>query len=290
MATQTGIGKQLPREGLPQDAFSSEQIEGLAFLGELAFGIKHALEGTLGETATTAIVRTGGWFGRYDLPELLEESLDTLSTLRDSGVLAMLRDNTGITAETLRMVVPLVMDWLAGMQAGGVVSLQADLKATRAALHKLRLLGEFIDENFGDDLAVQFVKLANSAQDTGLADTLSELLSTLKHLSANGTLQRLRTASDLQSALLDGIDSRALMDTLVETLGDAPVGKLHALLKGVDAAMLDARSNADTLGGYRGLLRLLQDREVQVGFRALTVLPASIERIARVAGDGAVDE
>jgi uncharacterized protein YjgD (DUF1641 family) len=113
---------------------------------------------------------------------------------------------------------------------------------------------------------------------------LPELIETVRHLSANGTLRRIRVAGDLLNVALQGVDVEAASAAAVAHNAGVSVDGARKVLRSLGEALDDAHRDEHRLGGYRGLVRLLRDPEVQVGLRALSVLPVYIERNRRGAG------
>jgi hypothetical protein len=120
------------------------------------------------------------------------------------------------------------------------------------------------------------VDAADFARREALGESLQDLLHTLGHLHRNGSLAWLRDMSDY----LEDLEQQRLPGSLAgQGIGSAASlsDRARKLLQGVHSAMDDAASDADHLGGVKGLLHLLRDPEVQRGLRALAVLPTYLE-------------
>jgi hypothetical protein len=256
----------------PADALSPEQWQGLARLADLV----NAASGPFAEPMTGALNRTLGLANRYDIGDLAEAVLDTAEALHASGLLALLRDNADLLAESIRSLAPLLGALSEKLNGLPLAELKSDLNRLHALMDKADLLGAYATEHFAGPAARWSVDAADFARREALGESLQDLLQTLGHLHRNGSLAWLRDISDYlevreQRRLLGGLAGQGVSDAA--SLPD----RARKLLQGVQSAMDDAAADADQLGGVKGLLHLLRDPEVQRGLRALAVLPTYLE-------------
>jgi hypothetical protein len=256
----------------PPDALSPEQWQGLARLADLV----NAVSGPFAGPMTGALDRTLGMANRHDIGDLAEAVLDTAEALRASGLLALLRDNADLLAQSIRLLVPLLARLPETLNGLPLEELKQDVERLHRLMDKTDLLGEYVAEYFAGPAVRMSVDAADFARREALGESLRDLLQTLGHLHRNGSLAWLRDISDY----LEDREQQRLLGSLAGQGIDGAASltaRTHKLLRGVQSAMDDAAADADQLGGVKGLLHLLRDADVQRGLRALAVLPAYLE-------------
>lgn len=260
-----------------------QQLAGLARLGDLVYGLTATpagAQGALGE----ALVRAGDWYARYDLPTLIESTLGALDALQRAGLLAAVRDNAAFAAQSLQTLAPLLTQWLDGARAVDWQRLRKHAQTADRLLTQLEAVSAFVEQHLAGKLVGLSVELGQLWADTEADASLREALETLATLRRNGTLRRLRDASDQLDALLGSVNLDALASDFVQVGGDGKGGMVEVvvlllgLLRALDQA---ARSAPMAKGGLGGLLKLLRDPQVQQGMEVIARLPVALKRDTR---------
>lgn len=246
-------------------ALTQEQWAGLATLGQAING----LSGPLSGPATAWIDRAMAAEQRDDLGGLLGELIATGVALRDSGLLALLREQAPLIVETLRALGPLVTE----LQQVPVNELLTTLSELRGWIRRLEA---FAREHLAEPATRWTDEAAAFAADNDLDGTLRELLQTLSRLHRNGTLAQLRELSDM---LADSGDNRALASAAGQGLSQLREG-IGRVLVAVARADRAADGDSDSDGGVSGLFHLLRDPDVQHGLRLLALLPGQLRDAA----------
>ena len=256
--------------GAARVELTAQQLAGLARLGDLVFGLTAApagAQGALGE----ALVRGGDWYARYDLPALAESTLGALDALHRAGLLDAVRDNAAFVAESLATLTPMLGQWTEAAKNIPWQRLQQHARTADRLLTQLEAISTFVDQHLAGKLVELGVEMGQLWADTEADTSLREALETLAVLRRNGTLRRLRDASDQLDALASdfvqvGSDGKGGMVEVVALLLN--------LLRALDQA---ARSAPTAKGGLGGLLKLLRDPEVQQGMEVIARLPAALQ-------------
>jgi uncharacterized protein YjgD (DUF1641 family) len=260
---------------------SADELKGLAQLGGMVGKLGEALSNGAAGAAAGAVHWAGDVYERYDLPELLEEALAALKAMRDSGLLALIRDNAGLVMETLDLLKPL---------AGKAVAAAGDAPLERwkqhaATLDRLllqaRALGEFVDRHMAGELTRLVVELTALSEETDAEATAAEALRALARMRRNGTLQRLADLSDHLAAFADNVDTGALVGDLVDKASHSPL--VDQLARATTTASRVARA-VETVGplparggGLGGMIKLLKDPEVQHGLRVAAAVVGALQ-------------
>ena len=265
--------------GAARVELTAQQLAGLARLGDLVHGLTAApagAQGALGE----ALVRGGDWYARYDLPALAESTLGALDALHRAGLLDAVRDNAAFVAESLATLTPMLGQWTEAAKNIPWQRLQQHARTADRLLTQLEAISTFIDQHLAGKLVELGVEMGQLWADTEADTSLREALETLAVLRRNGTLRRLRDASDQLDALLKSVNLDALASDFVQVGGDGKGGMVEVvalllnLLRALDQA---ARSAPTAKGGLGGLLKLLRDPEVQQGMEVIARLPAALQ-------------
>lgn len=112
------------------------QIGGLMLLGEIGARLSEAWQPELAQPLTAALQNAGQMIARYELPELLEDALDTMSALHRDGTFARMRDVSALLADIAR-----TGDWdglaVGAIQGLGGVAATSGLPAMLKTLNDL---------------------------------------------------------------------------------------------------------------------------------------------------------
>jgi len=263
---------------------SAAQWQGLARLGDIANLVASAMQTPAGGLLAEQADRVAEGYVRNDVPELLHDVLATLRSLRDSGVLDLLRENADLFMQTLELARTLLDAAWSRLDGLDLEAVRNDVQFAAATLRRARTVSEFVDANLSEDLAAQLSTVLELASREDLTGTLGDTIRTLAHLRANGTLELLRESSDYLTDAIGSVDRRELVPELVRRFEQLPLRKLSRLGGATERALADARRESDELGGVRGLLRLLTDRQVQTGLVALASLLRELEQPASAPG------
>lgn len=274
-----GRAGQASPQGL--EDLSPEQWQGLARLADMANGIDAALRGPLGAPMTELAQTAGDVYAEYDLPGLANELIETLSALRNAGLLKMLRDNAQVIAETIDLLIPLSGELIAQLRELPLDGLRKELGEWQALYAKLKALRAFFDGDTANALTGQLVAAGQFWQENNLEAALADLLTTVSRLHESGMLERMRQLSDYLDASIGDIEQPALLADLVKAADKTQLGRMSKLMDGLDQAMDDAGRDEAHLGGTGGLLHLLRDKQVQKGLRTLFILPVYLEQMQR---------
>lgn len=256
---------------------TAQQWQGLARLGDISNLLAATLETSAGGTLAKQIGKVGDGYLREDFPGLLRDVLATLQSLRASGLLDALKDNAGLIMQTLDLAGVVLDEGWSRLDGLDIESLREDLRFGRATLRKTRLLAEFVEANLSADVVARLSGVLELVTQQASGDALVEALETLKHLHANGSLARLRESSDFLGDALGGVDAGEAIAGTLHRLEQLPLAKLGTLTGAAERALEAVGRDRADLGGVRGLLRLLTDREVQAGLKTLTRFVVELE-------------
>ena len=261
-----------------------EQWAGLARLGDLANGAEQFMESPAGAMPMELALRAGSWNERYDLDGSIEELLETLKVLRESGLLKLLRENAGFVTESIALLTPFVPVLLDSLRKIPITQLMAAMEIFGDMMPKLTALLEFLKGPAGSAVVSKLKELGDLWQETAADTTIVEALRLLKQLQDDGNLQRIADLSQQIGLLAENIDMEGLLGQFIEQ------GKNSALLTTVSGLMhsgqLMAHALADAAeheatgkaGGISGLYHMLKDPDVQRGMRVVAVLPVYLEK------------
>ncbi|MEJ2061025.1 MAG: hypothetical protein P8Y64_11165, partial [Gammaproteobacteria bacterium] len=160
MATNM-LEKQTPTG--PAD-LTPEQWQGLAQLGTLVNGLGGLLSGPLAGPATETVNKLGALYAENDLPALMEDTVLTWKAMRDSGLMALIRENADFIAETIRLLAPMSGSLVEAVRKMPVESLREDAVQFHRLMVKWRAVSAFIDQHLAGDLAALAVQLTEFVQ------------------------------------------------------------------------------------------------------------------------------
>ncbi len=266
-------------DSLHPSPLSAEQWAGLARLGALV----HEGEQALGQPATQSLVgflrKLGDANERYALDDTLTEVLETLTALRESGVLRWIRENAGLVTETLALLRPFIPEILESLKSISAKELLEALKTLGTLLAKMHALEAFLGGEAGQDLVSALRRAGNLWEETRADETLAKTLRLLARLEEDGSLERLAVLSRWFALLEETVDPLALTGDLVRAGRDNPLLSLPARLGRSAEAVVQTLEETppEKTGGLGGLYRMLRDPEVQRGLRVLAVLPARLK-------------
>lgn len=256
---------------------TEEQWQGLARLADIS-NLFSSLMGTpVGGMLTEETGRLADVYTRNSIPELLQDVVETVRSLRESGLLDMLKDNADLIAQTVNLSRLMLDETWSRLDAVEIDAIREDLEFGRSALRKTRLLAEFVEVNLSAEAVSGLAGLLEFATQEHAAEALAESIQTLSHLYANGSLSLLREASDTLTDVLGSMDKDAVARDWLQRLEKMPLTKASDLIDAVENAFEDARQEEGSLGGVRGLLSLLTDRQVQVGLKTLAAVTVRLE-------------
>jgi len=265
-------------------ALTSQQLQGLARLGDMAFLLTEGLPGASQGALSNAMVRGGEWYARYDLPELLDESLAALDAMRRAGLLRAVRDNAAFVAETAEHLAPLFKNWIDLAQDMPWQRLREHIHLIDQILSGCSELARFTEKYLAGDLTELSVRLGEIWADTEADEVLREVLETAATLRKNGTFRRLCDLSSQFDSLVNSVDLDSLAAEMVGSDGQDAQGGLTDLLR-LGAALLRALDQAihagddkARLGGFSGLLKMIRDPAFQQGMQVFARIPQEIKR------------
>lgn len=262
-----------------QQGLSPEQWQNLARLADMAGAVDDAMRGPLGAPVTELATSAGEVYAEHDLAGLTRELIETLSALREAGLLQLLRDNARTIAETIDLLVPLSGEMIARVRDLPLDGLREELGEWQALYTKLKATREFFDGDVASALTGQLANAGRFWQENHLESALADLLTTVSRLHESGMLERVRQFADYLDASVEDIDQPALLTDLVKAADKSQLHRMGQLMEGLDQAMDDANRDEKRLGGTGGLLHLLRDKQVQKGLRTLFILPVYLEQM-----------
>lgn len=139
---------------------------------------------------------------------------------------------------------------------------------------RVETAGEFISREFGGTLTANTLALAEIVQDQQLLNTLREVTQTLNVLAETGMLERLREFLRFAAESESYLDTDKVVAEFIQGTGRLPVAQISAAWKGGESA---PPSEAPA-GGWKGLLHLMRDPEVQHGIFALSRFVSRLHR------------
>ncbi len=268
---------------------SERQLSGLALLGELGARLGEAWRPEFAQPLAQAAQKAGDFYEKHDVVGLADDMLSTLGALRDSGLLAAVRNNAAFLAESWQQLQPMLQQLLPLAQSIPWATLRQDMEMLMALLEKLRAFGEFFNQNLAAQTTETLSELGDLWQRTQLDAALRDAAVTLGALHRDGTLARLRDAS----GLLAGVAQNSDFDSLVHGAIDA-TGKAQALAalpelvqnlnKMAEAWMATERTAQPPAGGIGGLLRIMRDPSLQRLMQRMAVMAHAIDPAANGAG------
>jgi uncharacterized protein YjgD (DUF1641 family) len=269
--------------GVP--VLTKEQWAGLARLGDLA----HGLESFMGSPASALPMglarKAGDWNERYALDENLRELLETLQSLREAGILRLLRENAAFLVESLRLLAPLLPQLLEDLKAFPIAELLRTVQKLAETAPKIQALFDFLQGPAGTELVSALRRIGDLWEETRADESLVALLRLLRRLQEDGNLQRLGDLSEQIGLLAETVDFPSLIGSLVQEGRESQLfddmGVLLRLGRRLTQALAESIEHADQNdrhGGLVGLYRLLKDPEIQRGMRIAAALPTFVER------------
>lgn len=267
-------------QNAPQ-GLSPEQWRGLARLADMAGALESAIQGPLGAPITEMIQTVGDINAKHDLPGLTHELIETLSALREAGLLQMLRDNAQLIVETIDLLAPLSSKLVDQLREFPLEGLREELHEWQALYAKLKALRAFFDSDVSNALTGQLAAASQFWQENNMEAALTDLLTTVSHLHDNGMLERIRKLADYIDVSAGDINQSSMLTDLIKGADKTQLYRMGKLMEGLDQAMNDAGRDEPHLGGTGGLLHLLRDKQVQKGLRTLFILPVYLEQMQR---------
>lgn len=266
----------------------SRQLQGLKFLGEIGARLAEGWQPEFAQPLTAAVHNAGSLYERHDIPGLLEETLAAMTALRNSGLLAGIRDNAVFIAESLhqlQVLLPPVLHW---SQQIPWDTLRQQMAAFQATVDKFQAINEFYQQNLAAGVTEGLAELGAVWQQTGLDAALLDAARTLGALHRDGTFKRLRDASSLLSDVTQNSDLDALTAGAIKELeGMRSLAQIPALLKMLNELAQAWQQSATEItepeapkGGLVGLVKLLRDPVVQEFLQRIIVTAQHMEHPA----------
>ncbi|MBN2680314.1 DUF1641 domain-containing protein [Acidithiobacillus montserratensis] len=261
-----------------------EQWAGLARLGDLAHGSASFMESPAGNLPMDLALKAGRWDERFNLEGSIEELLETLKVLRESGLLALIRENAAFLAESVELLKPYVPILLAKLHELPLAEWMSALQLLGEIVPKLNAVLEFMQGPAGGAVVAKVKELGDLWQETSADTTIVEALRLLKQLQEDGNLQRVADLSRQVGLFAETIDLESLVGQFVQQSQNSPVLNSAASLmqsgRLMAAALADAAEHEATgkAGGLSGLYHMLKDPDVQRGMRVVAVLPVYLEK------------
>ncbi len=262
------------------------QWEGLARLGDLGNRLGTLVDGPMAGPATAGIDRLGALYAQYDLAELGEKLIATVEALERAGLLHLIRENADFIGDSLETLLPLLSQWMEQVARLPVEELKADVEMLFKTMRRLRLMGDFVEENLAGDITAGTVRLSGFLQENETDQAIAELAILLGKLHRNGLLVRAGDLADYLAGVTEGTDIESMTGSMVHSAPQERINQLLSLIHGAEQAMKDAKAEDDQLGGVSGLIHLMRDKEVQKGLRILSALPTYMDRQRTVNGSG----
>lgn len=267
---------------------NERQLGGLALLGEIGARLGEAWRPEFAQPLTQAVRKAGDFYERHDIAALADELLCALGALRDSGLLAAVRDNAAFIAESWQQLQPMLQQLLPWLQSIPWATLRQDLALLSGLLQKLRALGEFYNQNLAAQTTETLSELGDLWQRTQLDAALRDAAETLGALHRNGTLARLRDASGLLASVAQNSEFDGLMRGVIDATGKAQAlaalpELVQNLNKMAEAWMATERAAQPPAGGIGGLLRIMRDPSLQRLLQRMVVMAHAIDPAANAA-------
>lgn len=262
------------------------QWEGLARLGDLGNRLGTLVDGPMAGPATAGIDRLGALYAQYDLAELGEKLIATVEALERAGLLHLIRENADFIGDSLETLLPLLSQWMEQVARLPVEELKADVEMLFKTMRRLRLMGDFVEENLAGDITAGTVRLSGFLQENETDQAIAELAILLGKLHRNGLLVRAGDLADYLAGVTEGTDIESMTGSMVHSAPQERINQLLSLIHGAEQAMKDAKAEDEQLGGVSGLIHLMRDKEVQKGLRILSALPTYMDRQRTVNGSG----
>lgn len=265
-----------------------DELRGLARLGAMVNQFEAAMGSGMGEAAAAGVRRAGDLYEHYDLPKLLDDVLATLKVARESGLLALVRDNADFIVQSITLLKPLFARMFEPGNEVAWAHWKQHVATADRVLTQIRQVSEFYDQHLTGEMTEKIVALTALVQETDADDTLADALRALAHLRRNGTLQRMVDLSDHAAGLAETVDTGALIGSLVQKTDQAALTDLLArahnivpalqILSVAVKAVEDARRQPDTrkAGGLGGLIALFKDPQVQRSIRLVADIGAAV--------------
>lgn len=257
---------------------TNAQWAGLARLGDLGNRLGPLLDGPLAGPAGAKLEQLGEFDAEHDLTDLAAEFIQTVSALRQAGLLRLIRDNAQFIADSLEVIAPLATQWMEQLSRLPADEFKTDAAFALQLLRKTRLLGEFAQQHLAGELTGHMSETTEFIQRNRTDKALAELLVQLGRLHRSGMLTRLGDLAEYLSGLEEGTDFRKLAGSMVDAAPEGALSQLPQLLHGLEQAARNTREDENRLGGYSGLIHLLRDPQVQKGLRMLAQLTAHLEQ------------
>ncbi len=271
------------------------QLEGLKFLGEIGARLAEGWQPEFAQPLTSVVYEAGELYERHDLPGLLEETLSTLAVLRESGLLAGIRNNAVFIAESMQQLQTMLSSILQMQQEFSLETIRQQLAALQSVVDKFKAISEFYEQNMAARITEGIAELGTVWQQTGLEEALPDVAKTLSALHRDGTFERIRDASALLSGVVQNSELNELAAGTIKGLENvsslAQVPSLLRMLTELAQAWQQSASEVAEpdapKGGFVGMVKLLRDPIVQEFMQRIIVTAQHMEHPAAPNRNGA---
>lgn len=276
---------QTPNDPAALQGLNQRQIGGLAFLGEIGAKLSEVWQPEFAQPLTEAVQNIGNLFERHDIPGLLVELASTANALRQSGLLAFVRNNAAWITESGGQLSPLLLQGLQSAREIPWDTLRQDMATASALVSKLHTLAEFYEQYWAAHMTEKLVDIGTLWQQQNLDEALLDAAKTLSALHRNGSLALARDLSAILSDMaqnsgadnlaasavqkLEGMQGLAQLPLLLKTLGDVAQAWQHSAeeVHGPDTPK----------GGLVGMVKLLRNPAVQEFVQRIIVTAQHVE-------------
>lgn len=274
---------------------NQRQLNGLAFLGEIGAKLSEVWQPAFVQPLTDAVQNMGNLFERHDIAGLLVELTSTLNALRQSGLLAFIRNNAAWLAESGEQLSPILLQGLQTAREIPWATLRQDMATASALLSKLHALAEFYEQYWAAHLTEKLVEAGTVWQQQDLDAALLDAAKTLSALHRNGSLALARDVSAMLSDIAQNSGTDNLAASAVNKLADMQgLAQLPLLLKTVSEIVEAWQHSAEEVhgpdtpkGGLVGMVKLLRNPAVQEFVQRIIVTAQHVEPSASYDGQSA---
>lgn len=253
---------------------TEEQLSGLARLGDIGNRLGLLLDGPLAGPIASLTTQAGELSAQHDIPAITISLLEAADALYQAGWFALIRDQAEFVSNSLVTLTPLFKQLVEILETFPLEKTRADIEWLFEQLERGQTISSFVKEKWSNDLADYVVKGTEFAQREELVPTIQELVTLLAKLHHAGLYTKLGSIADYAGRLDEGVDTTLLVGQMTQKVPLKSLSQIKQVMEGVNDAIAVAQTRERELGGYKGLLHLLKDKDVQKGLRIMATLPA----------------
>ena len=266
-------------------SLNQRQLGGLAFLGEIGAKLAEVWQPEFAQPLTEAMQNIGNLFELHDFPGLLEELSSTLNALRQSGLLAFVRNNAVWVSESGEQLYPLLLQGLQTAREIPWDALRQDMATVSTLVSKLHALAEFYEQYWAAHMTEKLVDIGTLWQQQNLDEALLDAAKTLSALHRNGSLALARDLSAMLSDMAQNSGTDNLAASAMQKLeGMQGIAQLPLLLKSLSDVAQAWQHSAEEVhgpdtpkGGLVGMVKLLRNPAVQEFIQRIIVTAQHVE-------------